>query len=323
MNIEGQAMRIQAWTPDFTPEEETLVVPIWASIPGLPWHCYNKVFLSTILESIGKVMFLDSPTSQRTRGSTTRVKVQVDLTKERPSHVWLGFKHSNPNKGRWLKVEYEGLPSYCFCCKHQGNKDEECTIKGRYEEIKKRREMEIEKNNKEKVSDKLQEQGKRAKEDTTKTSNQPNTNQKGGNGKTDNQNQSKTQMTVQQQRKDTQGQDEQGQQEERQEEQWQTQKKRHQKNQEQTISKAMWRPVTPPMQSTSDSQQQEQRTAGIPFLPTQNTFSNLEMQDKKERQQTRQDGTKEAASQKDQPKNGNLADQTVKNNPNSLKVPSQ
>ncbi|TMW92689.1 hypothetical protein EJD97_012683 [Solanum chilense] len=74
MNIEGQAMRIQAWTPDFTPEEETLVVPIWVSIPGLPWHCYNKFFLTTILESIGKVLFLDSPTSQRTRGSTTRVK---------------------------------------------------------------------------------------------------------------------------------------------------------------------------------------------------------------------------------------------------------
>ncbi|TMW81625.1 hypothetical protein EJD97_008602, partial [Solanum chilense] len=68
MNIEGQAMRIQAWTPDFTPEEETPIVPIWVSIPGLPWHCYNKVFLSTILESIGKVLFLDSPTAQRTRG---------------------------------------------------------------------------------------------------------------------------------------------------------------------------------------------------------------------------------------------------------------
>ncbi|XP_069152145.1 uncharacterized protein [Solanum lycopersicum] len=33
MTIEGQAMRIQAWTPDFTPEEETPIVPIWVSIP--------------------------------------------------------------------------------------------------------------------------------------------------------------------------------------------------------------------------------------------------------------------------------------------------
>ncbi|TMX01007.1 hypothetical protein EJD97_025412, partial [Solanum chilense] len=63
MHIEGHAMRIQAWTPDFTPEEETPVVPIWKSIPGLPWHCYNNVFLTTISESIGKVLFLESPTS--------------------------------------------------------------------------------------------------------------------------------------------------------------------------------------------------------------------------------------------------------------------
>ncbi|TMW91119.1 hypothetical protein EJD97_014763, partial [Solanum chilense] len=119
---------------------------------SLPWHCYNKVFLSTILESIGKVLFLDSPTSQKTRGSTTRVKVQVDLTKERTYHVLLGFKHSNPNKGRWLKVDYEGIPSYCFYCKHQGHKDEECTIKRRDEEIKKRKDLELDKNSEEEGS---------------------------------------------------------------------------------------------------------------------------------------------------------------------------
>ena len=83
MTIEGQFMRIQAWTPDFTPEEETPIVPIWVALQGLPWHCYNKVLLTTILESIGKVLYLDSPTSQKTRGSTTRVKVQIYITKKR------------------------------------------------------------------------------------------------------------------------------------------------------------------------------------------------------------------------------------------------
>ncbi|KAG5606148.1 hypothetical protein H5410_027640 [Solanum commersonii] len=79
MSIEGQIMRIQAWTPEFTPEEETPIVPIWVALPELPWHCYNKVLLSTLLESIGK----------------------VDLTKARPSHIWMGFKNSDQNKGRW------------------------------------------------------------------------------------------------------------------------------------------------------------------------------------------------------------------------------
>jgi len=89
MSIEGQIMRIQAWTPEFTPEEETPIVPIWVALPELPWHCYNKVLLSTLLESIRKVLYLDSPTSQRTRGSMARVRVQVDLTKARPPHIWM------------------------------------------------------------------------------------------------------------------------------------------------------------------------------------------------------------------------------------------
>lgn len=94
------------------------------AIPCLPWDFYNKVLLTTILESTGKVLFLDSQTSQRIRGSTTRVKVQVDYTKARPTHVWMGFKNSNPKKGRWLKVEYKVIPNYYLFCKHQGHMEE-------------------------------------------------------------------------------------------------------------------------------------------------------------------------------------------------------
>ncbi|KAG5580300.1 hypothetical protein H5410_050927 [Solanum commersonii] len=72
MSIEDQIIRIQAWTPEFRPEEETRIVPIWVALPELPWHCYNKVLLSTLLEPIGKVLYLDSPTFQRTRGSIAR-----------------------------------------------------------------------------------------------------------------------------------------------------------------------------------------------------------------------------------------------------------
>ncbi|KAH0697936.1 hypothetical protein KY289_015418 [Solanum tuberosum] len=148
MSIEGQIMRIQAWTPEFTPEEETPIVPIWVALPELPWHCYNKVLLTTVLESIGKFMYLDSPTSQRNRGSMARVRVQIDLTKARPPHIWMGFKNSDPNKGRWQKIQYEGIPDYCMYCKHQGHLDNMCTIKRRDEDFKRRKEMEIEKQNK-------------------------------------------------------------------------------------------------------------------------------------------------------------------------------
>ncbi|KAH0695801.1 hypothetical protein KY289_013283 [Solanum tuberosum] len=152
MSIEGQLMRIKAWTPNFTPEKETPIVPIWVALPELPWNCYNKVLLTTILSSIGKVLYLDSPSSQKTRGNMARVKIHIDLTKERPPHVWVGFKNSNPNKGRWQKVQYEGITDYWLYCKHQGHVDNVCTIKRRDEEFKRKKEMEAEKRKRLRVS---------------------------------------------------------------------------------------------------------------------------------------------------------------------------
>ncbi|KAH0742162.1 hypothetical protein KY290_035205 [Solanum tuberosum] len=47
MCIAGHVMRIQVWTPNFKPAEETPIVPIWISLPELPWHFYNKEFESS------------------------------------------------------------------------------------------------------------------------------------------------------------------------------------------------------------------------------------------------------------------------------------
>uniref|UniRef100_M1DVR4 Endonuclease/exonuclease/phosphatase n=1 Tax=Solanum tuberosum TaxID=4113 RepID=M1DVR4_SOLTU len=266
MNIEGQLMRIQTWTPDFTPEEETPIVPIWVALPELPWHCYNKVVLTTILSSIGKVLYLDSPSSQKTRGSMARVKIQIDLTKERPPHVWLGFKNSDPNKGRWQKIQYEGIPDYCHYCKHQGHVDNVCTIKRRDEEFQRRKELEAEKKNKTKGE---QEKG-------------TNKNQVQDHGK------SAAQVPQQtEQREDcrlgettTQVQIHQEQEVGDQEEHWQIQRKKQNKNQEQSYPKTAWRPVSPQKKGTKNSKQQETQPSGIlPTILNQNNYINLEMQE--------------------------------------------
>lgn len=89
MNIEGQLMRIQTWTPTFRPEEETPIVPIWVSLPELPWHCYNKKFVTTLLSPIEKVLYLNTASIQKTRGSLAKVRVQMDLTKE--DHLMCGW----------------------------------------------------------------------------------------------------------------------------------------------------------------------------------------------------------------------------------------
>lgn len=137
MTIVGQVMRIQAWTPSFKPDEETPLVPIWVSLPKLAWHCYNKEFITSLLSPIGGVLYLDSTSINKTRGSQARVKVQVDLTKERPPHIWMGYIGDDITDGRWQKINYDIIPDYCFYCKHQGHKEMDCIIKKRDDDNKK------------------------------------------------------------------------------------------------------------------------------------------------------------------------------------------
>ncbi|KAH0652876.1 hypothetical protein KY289_030554 [Solanum tuberosum] len=276
MSIEGQIMRIQAWTLEFNPEEETPIVPIWEALPELPWHCYNKVLLSTLLESIGKVLYLDYPTSQRTRGSMARVRVQIDLTKTRPPHIWMGFKNSDPNKGRWQKIQYEGIPNYCMYCKHQGHMDNVCTIKRRDEEFKRRKEMETEKQNKTKSvqNNGITETGTRQQDHQRIVQEKDYRD-----GEVQRQNQVQQQHTNQQQetKKGLQNHHEQA---VDQEEQWQVQKRKQTKNQEQTPPKIAWRPISTQDKTTKSSMQQAPSTTGIlSNIPTHNNYTNLLMQE--------------------------------------------
>ncbi|KAG5631323.1 hypothetical protein H5410_003040 [Solanum commersonii] len=90
-----------ACTPNFRPEVETPIVPIWVLLSGLPWHCFKKEFITPLLESVGKVLYLDTTSIKRTRASMAKVKVQVDLTKTRPRHVWIGLDDEDLIIGRW------------------------------------------------------------------------------------------------------------------------------------------------------------------------------------------------------------------------------
>ncbi|KAH0715651.1 hypothetical protein KY284_008556 [Solanum tuberosum] len=72
MSIAGQLMRIQDWTPSFKPKVETPIIPVWVTLPDLPWHCYNKDYVSGLLLPVGKVLYLDSTYIQKTWGSKAK-----------------------------------------------------------------------------------------------------------------------------------------------------------------------------------------------------------------------------------------------------------
>ncbi|OIT30421.1 hypothetical protein A4A49_25953 [Nicotiana attenuata] len=109
MYIQGQMMRIEAWNPIFKPNEDSPIVPVWIMIPKLPWHLYYMEILSPLLSPVGKALFLDLASFQKTRGSVAKVKMQVHLTKDRPTHVWLGYDEDQDvnGDGQWLEKKKE------------------------------------------------------------------------------------------------------------------------------------------------------------------------------------------------------------------------
>lgn len=92
MFIDGQLMRLQLWTPTFRPEEETSIVLVWVNLPEPSWHCYYIEVIYTLLAPMGKALYLESTSIQKTRDSVAKVRVRIDITKDRPQHVWLRFE---------------------------------------------------------------------------------------------------------------------------------------------------------------------------------------------------------------------------------------
>lgn len=89
MFIEEQIIRIQKVTPTFTLEKEMPIVLVWVSLLELPWHCNNKEFILALFAPIGKTLYLYAISIQKIRGSVVKVRMQLDVTKERPPHVWM------------------------------------------------------------------------------------------------------------------------------------------------------------------------------------------------------------------------------------------
>lgn len=96
ISIERQQMRIHAWTPDFTPKEETPIVPIVVVGPSLPCPCYNKVLLTSFLESIWKVLFFNPiPNPILTRTLTLTISLTLNLNpKPKPLSLTLSLSQT-------------------------------------------------------------------------------------------------------------------------------------------------------------------------------------------------------------------------------------
>ncbi|XP_075075277.1 uncharacterized protein LOC142162671 [Nicotiana tabacum] len=129
IEIDGMVMWLQKWSPNFKPEEDSPIVPIWFLLLGLPFHCHTWNYVKKILGPLGVPLSMDIATNYRTRPGMAKVRVKVDLTKPLVNSIWVGQEEETyPLKGFTQKLEYEGVPKYCKHCRILGHSVLQCRV---------------------------------------------------------------------------------------------------------------------------------------------------------------------------------------------------
>ncbi|KAL0401939.1 UNVERIFIED_CONTAM: hypothetical protein Slati_4223800 [Sesamum latifolium] len=118
-------MRVFKWSPDFDPQTESPIAPVWIKLPGLPVHLFEKNALFTFAAKIGKPLRMDEPTADLSRPDLARVCVEIDLTAPKVQTVHLQIN----GKTYRQQVVYENCPPYCTFCNHLGHDMSACISK--------------------------------------------------------------------------------------------------------------------------------------------------------------------------------------------------
>ncbi|KAF5458486.1 hypothetical protein F2P56_022510 [Juglans regia] len=115
--INGVSYRVFHWTPGFTKEEETPIVPVWVMLPGLPPNFYHNSILKILTAPLGKFIRSDNSTRCTTRTDGARVCLEMDASKQHLDSFWIG----TPSSSFKQDVVFETLPTFCSSCKLQGH----------------------------------------------------------------------------------------------------------------------------------------------------------------------------------------------------------
>ncbi|XP_019241804.1 PREDICTED: uncharacterized protein LOC109221819 [Nicotiana attenuata] len=121
-SIASKPIILKPWTLDFDFSKELPIsIPLWEKFPKLPMSCWGMRSLSRIASVIGKPIFADECTTKQTRVSYARMLIEVNVTKELPSEVWV----MEPNDKKFLQsVSFDWKPAYCEKCLVVGHRCE-------------------------------------------------------------------------------------------------------------------------------------------------------------------------------------------------------
>ncbi|KAG6526875.1 hypothetical protein ZIOFF_008962 [Zingiber officinale] len=124
--IGGSTLRIFKWTPHFSYEAESSVVPVWVQFPDLPVHMINKNCVFSMARIVGCPIKIDEATADGSRLFMARACVEIDLLKPRVEQFLIGIGDEH----RLQRVVYERTPEYCQYCRHLGHAEVDCYVAG-------------------------------------------------------------------------------------------------------------------------------------------------------------------------------------------------
>ncbi|XP_019171964.1 PREDICTED: uncharacterized protein LOC109167399, partial [Ipomoea nil] len=86
-SIKGSLMRVFRWTPDFRPDVESPIIPVWLALEGLPAHLHDKRAIYSIANLVGNPLKVDTSTLVPNRPSVARVCVELNVVAVFPPPV--------------------------------------------------------------------------------------------------------------------------------------------------------------------------------------------------------------------------------------------
>ncbi|KAK9206204.1 hypothetical protein WN943_016477 [Citrus x changshan-huyou] len=108
----------------------------WVQIHNIPIMCMDKEIIQEIGGRIGKVQEVETDDAGECMGSFVRVRIMVNVTRPLPKRLLLKLEDGGQIS---LRIAYEKLPDFCFCCGligHQAERARQARDKDRGNEDK-------------------------------------------------------------------------------------------------------------------------------------------------------------------------------------------
>ena len=120
--MKGQSIKVFQWSPWFRPGMESEVAPVWISLPALS-QCYFKPgFITSVAKAFGPLLMVASSTSSKSTTVCARFCVELNLTKEYPTKIYVGTE----SKGDFQPMVMENRPDFCSQCHKRGHLRSDC-----------------------------------------------------------------------------------------------------------------------------------------------------------------------------------------------------